>query len=149
MDLHKTVYPFYTTEKLPHESTRSVCICLKSYVVKNKFHHVWPPQKNFWKNPLVTPQGIIPSNTHAHKRVKWHHFCEKLWKKNINEILPNFCNIFFIERFTLSLDPILVVLIKLTIFRQKSGGATPTHLIPRKVWGESADGSGQGQTSSL
>jgi len=31
MDLHKTLYPFYTTEKLPHESTRSVCICLKSY----------------------------------------------------------------------------------------------------------------------
>jgi len=75
-------------------------------------------------------------------------------RNNINEILPNFCNIFFFERFTLSMDPILIVLLKLTIFRQKSGGATPmqgatpTHLSLRKVLGESAKGSGQGQTSS-
>jgi len=31
MDLHKTLYPFYTIKKIPHESTRSVCIILKSY----------------------------------------------------------------------------------------------------------------------
>jgi len=31
MDLHKTLYPFYTREKIPHERTRCVCICLKSY----------------------------------------------------------------------------------------------------------------------
>jgi len=31
MDLHKTLYPFYTTEKIPHESTHSVYICLKSF----------------------------------------------------------------------------------------------------------------------
>jgi len=62
---------------------------------------------------------------------------------------------FFIERFTLSLDPIQIVLLKLTIFGQKSGGATniqgatPTHFSPRKALRESAEGSGQGQTSSL
>ena len=26
MDLHETPYPFYTTKKIPHESTRSVRI---------------------------------------------------------------------------------------------------------------------------
>ena len=31
MDLHKTLYPFYTTKKIPHERTRSVRICLESY----------------------------------------------------------------------------------------------------------------------
>jgi len=31
MDLHKTPYPFYTTKKIPHKSTRSVRIFLKSY----------------------------------------------------------------------------------------------------------------------
>jgi len=31
MDLHKTLYPFYTTKKIPHESTRSVRDLKKSY----------------------------------------------------------------------------------------------------------------------
>jgi len=31
IDLHKTSYPFYTTKKISHESTRSVRIFLKSY----------------------------------------------------------------------------------------------------------------------
>jgi len=31
MDLHKTLYPFYTTKKILHESTRSIRIGLKSY----------------------------------------------------------------------------------------------------------------------
>jgi len=31
MGLHKTLYPFYTTKKIPHERTRSVRICLESY----------------------------------------------------------------------------------------------------------------------
>jgi len=31
MDFHKTIYPFYTTKKIPHESTRSVRIILKSH----------------------------------------------------------------------------------------------------------------------
>jgi len=31
MDLHKTLYPLYTTKKFPHESTRSVRIILKLY----------------------------------------------------------------------------------------------------------------------
>jgi len=26
----------------------------------------------------VAPLGKIPSDAHAHKHVKWHHFCEKL-----------------------------------------------------------------------
>jgi len=29
MDFHETLYPFYTTEKIPHESTRSIRIILK------------------------------------------------------------------------------------------------------------------------
>jgi len=40
-------------------------------------------------------------------------------------MLPKFCNVFFSKRFTLSLDPILIVLLKPTIFRQKSGGSRP------------------------
>jgi len=28
--------------------------------------------------PLLAPHGKIPSDAHAHKHVKWHHFCEKL-----------------------------------------------------------------------
>jgi len=147
-------------------------------VPKTKFHHFWPPWKNFWKNPLVALPGEIPSDAHAHKRVKWHYFCEKLccitpsgntvqqhqcgkqaiagWQtvhgvfcqtitksyqinchitnkvRNIIEkILPKFCNDFFIKHFTLSLYPILIVLLKLTIFRQKSGGLGP----PRKKSG--------------
>jgi len=39
--------------------------------------------------------------------------------------LPKFCNVFFIKRFTLSLHPILIVLLKVTIFGQKSGGVSP------------------------
>jgi len=39
---------------------------------------------------------------------------------------------FFIKRFALTLDPILIVLLKLTIFRQnsklKSGGQAPTEI---------------------
>jgi len=31
MDFHKTLYPFFTTKKIPHESTRSARIFLKCY----------------------------------------------------------------------------------------------------------------------
>jgi len=31
MDLHKMLYPFCTTKKIPHESTRSIRIILKLY----------------------------------------------------------------------------------------------------------------------
>ena len=43
-------------------------------------------------------------------------------RNNIDKILPKLHNVFFIKRFTLSLDTILIVLLKLTIFR-KSGWA--------------------------
>ena len=49
-------------------------------------------------------------------------------KNNIDNILQKFCNVFFIKRFTLILDPILIVLLKLTIFRQKSGGPGPPEI---------------------
>jgi len=42
-------------------------------VVKNKFFHLRPPRKT----PLATP-GKKPSDNHAYKHVKLHHFCEKL-----------------------------------------------------------------------
>jgi len=29
--------------------------------------------------PSGGPLRKIPSDAHAHKHVKWHHFCEKLW----------------------------------------------------------------------
>ena len=45
----------------------------------------------------------------------------------MDKILPNFCNVSIIERFTLSLDPILILLPRLIIFRQKSGGLCPCH----------------------
>jgi len=45
---------------------------------------------------------------------------------NIDKILQKFCNMFFIKRFTLTMDPILIALLKL--LRQnstfKSGGAS-------------------------
>jgi len=31
MNVLKTLYCFYTTRKMPHESTRSICIYLKSF----------------------------------------------------------------------------------------------------------------------
>jgi len=32
---------------------------------------------------------------------------------NVDKILPKFCNMFFIKRFTLIMDPILIVLLKI------------------------------------
>jgi len=29
MDVHKTLYPFYTAKKISHESTRSICILVE------------------------------------------------------------------------------------------------------------------------
>jgi len=50
-------------------------------------------------------------------------------RNNVDEILPKFCNIFFIKRFALILDPKLIVLLKLTISSQsskfESGGGRP------------------------
>ena len=34
--------------------------------------------KNILKNPLGPPPGKNPSEAHAHKHVKWHHFCKNL-----------------------------------------------------------------------
>ena len=58
-------------------------------------------------------------------------FCQTITKScqitnNIWEIISTkFCNVFFIERFTLSLDPILRVLLKLKVSKQKRGGRPP------------------------
>jgi len=41
----------------------------------------------------------------------------------IDKILRKFCNFFFIKRFILLLEPLLIVLLKLAIFKKKSGGA--------------------------
>ena len=145
-------------------------------MLKTKFHLFWPPVEKLLEKLLVAPPGKIPSVAHAHKHVKWHHFCEKLccitppgstvqqnrcgkqptagWQTvqgvfcqtitksyqitdDMLKIIstkywPKFCNVFFIKRFTLSLDPILIVLLKLTIFRQKSGEAMPTQ---KYKWG--------------
>ena len=49
-------------------------------------------------------------------------------RNNIDKILPIVCNVFFIERFTLSLDPILIVFLKLAVSRQKSGWPAPPEM---------------------
>jgi len=54
-------------------------------------------------------------------------------RNNIDQILSKFCNIFCIKRFALTLDPMLIVLIQLTIFGQNSkfksgGGKAPPEM---------------------
>jgi len=38
---------------------------------------------------------------------------KKYTTKNIDKILPNLCNIFFIKQFNLTMDPVLIVLLTL------------------------------------
>ena len=136
---------------------------------KKKFHHLWPPAEKRLEISTSVPPAKMPSDAHAHKHAKWHHFCEKFccltpsgntvqqhqrgkqsiagWQtvhsvfcqtiskscqitNNMFETISkkycqNSATFFFSERFTLSLDPIQIVLLKLTIFRQKSGVARP------------------------
>ena len=44
---------------------------------KNKFRNIQPPKKKLWNKSTSAPPGKNPSETHAHKHVKLHHFCEK------------------------------------------------------------------------
>ena len=36
------------------------------FPVGKTFHHYWAPLEKFWKNPLVPPPGINPSDTHVY-----------------------------------------------------------------------------------
>jgi len=53
-------------------------------------------------------------------------------RNNIDKILPKFCNIFFIKQFTLTLNSILIVLLKLTIFRKNSKFKSGVQAPPQK-----------------
>jgi len=50
---------------------------LSFWVVKNKFHHFWSPEKDLEKS-TSDPPGKNFSDAHAHKYVKVHYFCKKL-----------------------------------------------------------------------
>jgi len=50
---------------------------LVSSAVKTKFHHFWPPIEKGLEKSTSAPPGKNPSDAHAHKHVKLHHFCKK------------------------------------------------------------------------
>ena len=77
-------------------------------------------------NAVSNPQqGDILCTVYSGKQLRILPNYKSYVRNNIDKILPKFCNVFLIERFTLSLDPVLIVLLKLTISRQKSGGPGP------------------------
>jgi len=50
----------------------------KFRAVKSKFHYFWPPVEKLLEKSTSGPPWKNYSDAHAHKHVKWHHFCEKL-----------------------------------------------------------------------
>ena len=62
---------------------------------KNKFHHVWPTQKNFWKNPLVTPPRNNSSQHPCTQACKMTTFLWKIVKKKYQRNTTKFLQRFF------------------------------------------------------
>jgi len=47
-------------------------------MVKTKFHHFWPPLEKLLQKSTSAPHEKLPSDAHAHKHVKLHHFLRKI-----------------------------------------------------------------------